>query len=297
VQLSARGAGAIGVFTATLLTLATPCSAAQCGAPAFIASFPPDGATTVPLNGTLSAVYATTANYTDETITLTSGGSTQTLEGSFDPTEHRLSALAPQLTPNTCYTLTWPGLASLTSTDRGKGADVHFTTSASLDSESPEFAGIRDVQWDLKYLDDACTNDIEPRYRFTFSLGPASDDGGTESLALLLFQSSGRSIGDDGAELVSLGPFPRSGKDATVDLPKVDGTGTVCFSGLARDLLGRISATASDSHCVKTRSAPFFYGCQLVGGGTPSAATWIAPLAVCGLLCLRRLRLRRARVE
>lgn len=297
MQLSVRGIGAIGIFTANLLTLAAPCRAADCGKPDFQASFPPDGATTVPLNGTLSAVYATTANYVDETITLTSVGSEQTLSGSFDATEHRLSALAPQLAPNTSYTLTWPGLASLSSTDRGKGADVHFTTSASLDSESPEFAGIRDVQWDLKYIDDACTNDVEPRYRFTFSLGAATDDGGAESLALLLFQSSGRSIGDEGAELVSLGPFPRSGKDASVDLPKTDGTGSVCFSGLARDLLGRISATASDSHCVKTRSAPFFYGCQLGGVGTRSSATWIAPLAACGLLCLRRLRLRRARID
>jgi len=292
-----RSFGACGVVTAALLTLVAPCHAAQCGAADFAASFPPDGARAVPLNGTLSAVYTATADYEDETVSLSNPDATQTLAASFDPTEHRLSVLAPQLTSNTSYTLSWPALRSLGSATRGKGAEVHFTTGASLDSESPDFAGIRDVQWDLKYVDDACTNDFEPRYRFTFSLGPAADDGGAESLALLLFQSSGRSIGDEGAELVSLGSFPQNGKDASVDLSKADGTGSVCFSALARDLLGRISATASDQHCVKTRSAPFFYGCRMGGGGTPSSAAWIAPLAACGLLCMRRMRLRRARVE
>ena len=272
------------------LTQVGAARAAVCGSSDLIATFPAHGSTAVPVNANLSAVYATTAEHLAETVDLEQNGEREPFAASFDAAEHRLSVDAPPppLLSNTAYVVHWPGLRGSASGVPGRGKDMTFSTSSAVDEEPPEFEGVTRLDWELVHPRDACTDEREPRYRFTFHLGSASDDGGRENLALLLFQSVGPLLDTDTPRVISLGALPPDGV-AKLDLPEDEGRGDVCFSVLTRDLLGRISATASDEHCVKTAAAPFFYGCRL---GAPGVAHHGAALAIAAfsitLLCRRK---------
>ncbi|HWA78480.1 MAG TPA: Ig-like domain-containing protein [Polyangiaceae bacterium] len=258
-------------LAALLLCLAGLCGAPRlafadpCGRPDLRATFPADGASNVPVNATLSAVYAETADYLDEPVELSSAGVATPVSAEFDASERRLSIASPALAPNTSYTLVWPALRGLSSAGHGLGRTITFATGAGSDVEAPEFAGIRKVSWDLEQVRDDCTDDLESRFRFDFELGGATDDGGRDSLALLLFQTRGPGTREEGPRVVAQTGLAQSER-ARVQLTVGEATGRVCFAAVVRDLLGRISTTGSDEHCVRTTAPPFFYGCAMRAG-------------------------------
>jgi hypothetical protein len=243
------------------------------------ATFPADGASNVPVNAVLSAVYAETADYLDEPVELTSAGVTSPVSVQFDESERRLLIANPGLTPNTSYTLVWPALRGLSSAGHGLGRTITFSTGTDSDSAAPDFEGIRKVSWDLEHVRDDCTDDFE--------LGAASDDGGRDSLALLLFQTRGPGTREDGPRVVTQTELVKSDRPR-VELTVGEATGRVCFAAVARDLLGRISATGSDEHCVRTTAPPFFYGCAMRAGTANFVS--VGSLALAFALIARRRR-------
>jgi hypothetical protein len=243
-----------------LFAAANAARAQSCGSPDLRSAFPPDGAAFVPIDAGVSAVYAETADYLGEPVTITDAAGTRTLDVTFDPGERRLIAQDPGLAASSSYTIAWPSLRGLTTAAHGSGATVTFTTGTEVDSLAPTFAGIKSLHGDLAHLEDECTEEPEPRMTFDFTLGAADDDGGRESLALLVFQTQGSQLSDGTPKLVMLRGWPEDSK-ARVELPVDGATGHVCFAAAARDLVDRISATASVEHCVELAEPPFFYGC------------------------------------
>ncbi|MGC4091393.1 MAG: Ig-like domain-containing protein [Polyangiaceae bacterium] len=243
-----------------LLLWALPGRADSCARPDLEAAFPGDGAASVPLNATLSAVYAENADYLGEPVTLTSNGQAREVSVRFDSSERRLSVEAAELAPNTTYTLAWPALRGITTAGHGRGLSLTFTTSAALDSEPPEFSGLRELDWDLVHPRDDCTDDLEPRLRFRLGVAAADDDGGRESLQALVFQTAGPAIRAEAPRFVA-GPTWPASSTLELDLPVADANGHVCFAVMARDLVGNVSATGSETRCVKTTAPPIFYGC------------------------------------
>ena len=81
------GAGGAAVVVAPARAHAAPC-----GVPDLVDMVPPDGATAVPLNATLSAHYMASADYLGEDVVLVHpDGREQVLDARFDPTEVLLS--------------------------------------------------------------------------------------------------------------------------------------------------------------------------------------------------------------
>lgn len=281
------------VLTAFLALLAAASSARaqSCGSPDLRSAFPPEGAAGVPLNAAVSAVYAETADYLGEPVTITDEAGTRTLDVTFDPGERRLIAREPGLAASSSYTIEWPALRGLSTAGHGLGATVTFTTGSELDGLAPTFAGITSLRGDLDHIDDECTDEPEPRMTFDFGLGAADDDGGRESLALMVFQTQGSQLTDGAPKLVALRGWPEDSK-AHIELPVDGATGHVCFAAAARDLLDRISATASAEHCVELAEPPFFYGCSVSparGTALRGAEGWFA-LGVFLWLSKRRRR-------
>jgi hypothetical protein len=271
-----------------LLATSLTARAQSCGSPDLQSAFPPDGAQGVPFDATVSAVYAETADYLGEPVTLTDELGTRTLDVTFDPSERRLLARDAGLAPNSTYTIDWPALRGLTSAGHGIGATVTFLTSDAVDTQSPIFAGITDLFGDIAHLRDECTDALEPRMTFDFTLGAADDDGGRESLSLLVFQTQGPALSDGAPKLVTLDAWPDDSK-ARVELPVEGATGHVCFAAVARDLVERTSATGSSEHCVDLAEPPFFYGCTLAPGRR-GAEGYLAPCVFLWILSRRRRR-------
>ncbi|MFZ5894065.1 MAG: Ig-like domain-containing protein [Myxococcota bacterium] len=262
----------------------------NCARPDLAATFPIDGAANVPLNASLSASYEQGADYLDEPVTLSFSNIERSLNARFDTSESRLIVDEPGLEPNTAYTLTWPALRGLSTAGHGLGKTISFTTGASVDSAPPEFEGLEGVSWDLVHPRDECTDDLEPRLRFRLTIGAANDDGGRDSLALMLFQTQGPAVNDSAPRFLTGRALP-SGAHADVDLTVDDATGRVCFATLVRDLVGNVSATGNDTHCVKTTAPPIFYGCAFPKrppGG--SALDLLLVLGVASLFGRRRWR-------
>src|SRR5262249_27156022 len=94
------------------------------------------------------------------------------------------------LEPGKTYTAKWPGLRGETS-HRSAGLDVTFTVGDGPDHDPPKFKGLEKIEWDVGRTKDDCTGDQTDRFLFDLKPGNASDDFGTESLALLVFQSLG----------------------------------------------------------------------------------------------------------
>jgi hypothetical protein len=247
--------------------------AQTCGAPDLLSAVPPDGAAAVPIAAPLHAFYAASALYQDEPILLDlPDGTQQARVGDFDPAEGRLtlSPLDPLL-PASSYTIHWPELRGTTSGGKGLGRKVAFTTGAEPDSTPPSFAGATKVAWDWTRENDDCTDKIEDRLAFDVSLADASDDGGRDSLTLVLSQTEGPLLAT-GPRQIFLGALPPPGKPAHVSLAVESAVGRICFAALVRDLTDKISGGGDQEVCVQTTRPPFFNGCAMAppsrrGGG------------------------------
>lgn len=225
---------------------------------------PPDSALDVPPNATLSAHYATSADYLGEPVVLVlPDGEEQTLPATFDATEVRLSiAPATPLAPGGPYVVRWPALRGLNAAAPGKGGQATFSVVPTPDSASPTFDGVVAASWDLDRSSNDCTDSIEERFSFDLTLGVADDDGGRDDLTLLVFQTSGPAANDASVQVLARA-LPAAGESARVELPTGDAVGRICFAGLVRDTTGKVSNSADRQACVETTATPFFRGCEL----------------------------------
>lgn len=271
--------------------VARPALGQSCNRPDLLDTMPPDGAESVPTNARLFAKYATNAEYLDEEILLEHVGvGEQPVAGTFDDKEGILTVVPEQeLLPGHDYVIKWPRLRGLNSGNLGRGKEVSFHVGEGPDLEPPSFVGLTWIEWDVERSRDGCTDFLEDRYVFDFNLGTASDDGGRESLTLLLFQTKGPNVDPDAPEPVRISRIP-SGKTVRLKRALDDGEGRVCFAAVARDLVGQISASGSREVCTTTVAPPFFEGCAVRGRG-PSAP-WLA-LGVLGMGLFTRRRARR----
>lgn len=279
------------VIVATVVTCLTAATARaqSCGAPDLVSTVPPDGATLVPVDAPLHAFYAAAAIYQGEPILLDlPDGTEQALVGEFDQAEGRLTLTPPEpMSGLATYTLQWPELRGTTSGGKGLGKKVTFTTGASADVSPPSFAGATTLAWDWVRENDDCTDKIEDRLSFDVSLAQASDDGGRDSLTLVLSQTAGPSLAT-GPRQVLLGPLPPSGTPAHVSLALDGAVGHVCFAALVRDLTGKISGGGEHEVCVQTTQPPFFNGCSMAPLGYDERARGWLLGALAFLLIARR---------
>jgi len=120
---------------------------------------------------------------------------------------------------------------------------------------------------------------------FDIDLGEAIDDGGTDGLTLLLFQTSGPEV--NGMPM----PLPGRawpGTHTQVRLIKEDAVGEICFAAIVRDTTGQISQSGDVTACVHTTDPPFFRGCSVGdAGGRPDGLAAAMALAM-ALVCLTR---------
>lgn len=278
----------VAMATATAVAaglLAGPARAQTCGAPDLLSAVPPDGATLVPVTAPIHAFYAAAALYQNEPILLDfPDGTVQALVGELDAAEGRLTLRPPAaLAPLTTYTVHWPELRGTTSGGKGLGARVTFTTGAGPDLEPPAFTGATALAWDWIREDDDCTDQTEDRLAFEISLGQASDDGGRDSLTLVLSQTQGPLLASP-RQLV-IGALPAPGEPAKLSLGVDSAVGRVCFAALVRDLTEKISGGGDREVCVRTTRPPFFYGCTFAPSRRGSHALALG-LGVLGVLCL-----------
>ena len=209
------------------------------------------------------------------------------LEAHFDPTEVRLDVTPTEpLVAGGEYVVRWPSLRGLNAAAPGHGGEAHFTAGTADDTESPSFAGVTKVRWDVEREQNECTDELEERYVFDIVLGDVSDDGGRDGLTLLLFQTSGS--GAKGMTVpVSTRAIPPAGAMAQVKLPTRNSVGHVCFAALVRDTADFVSQSGAAEACVDTVAPPFFRGCSVAGPASGAAATF-AVLALLALLARRR---------
>jgi hypothetical protein len=259
-----------------------------CGRPDFLEAIPPDEATEVPLNATLSALYTSSAQYLDEPVTLEQvGGETLTLTATFNQNEGILTVTPPApLQSQAQYRVTWPRLRGLTVASLGQGAEVEFSTGSITDLQPPKFDGLSGISWDLKRENDVCTDSLEERFVFDLALGAIEDDGGLKSLTLVVFQTTGSGIVPGTPEPVLVTHVPELGKSVQVERSVRDTTGRVCFAAVVRDSRMSASGGANKEVCVKTAKPPFFYGCS-TGRGS-SGVGWVLFTAAIGLGLTRR---------
>jgi hypothetical protein len=272
VQLVALGAGA-----------------APCNRPDLVHAWPPDGAEGVPTDATLFAKYASTAEYLGEDVLLRHAGLERPLTASFDRVEGMLSVLPPDgLEPGGEYELEWPELRGLGTASLGRGRSVAFRVGPGPDVEAPRFGGVVGIEWDLDRERDACTDRLEERYVFELDLGEASDDGGRESLALVVFQTRGPSVRPEAPQPIAVTSLPRQGEPVRVARAVDDAVGEVCFAAVVRDLSGKVSGGGHREVCVEAERPPFFEGCALAPAGRAPGLGWTLALALGGALRRRR---------
>ena len=183
------------------------------------------------------------------------------------------------LLPLAAYTVHWPELRGTTSGGKGLGRKVAFTTGAGPDTTAPSFAGATKVVWDWVREDDDCTDKIEDRLAFDVSLGEAADDGGRDSLTLVLSQTQGPLL-TTGPRQIFIGALPPPGQPAHVSLAVGSAVGRICFAALVRDLTDKISGGGDQEACVKTTEPPFFNGCAVATQGRRGSGLWLAALAL-----------------
>ena len=279
----------VAIATTAAALLAAPARAQTCGAPDLLSTVPADGATLVPIGAPLHAFYAAAALYQDEPILLDlPDGTVQALLGEFDVAEGRLTLTPPDaLVPLTAYRVHWPELRGTTSGGKGLGAQVAFTTGTEPDIAPPLFTGATALAWDWVREDDDCTDKMEDRLAFEIALGDASDDGGRDSLTLVLSQTQGPLLAT-GPRQLYIGALPAPGEPAPVTLGVDSAVGRVCFAALVRDLSDKISGGGEQEVCVKTTRPPFFYGCTFAPSGGDGGALALGALGL--LLFLRRRR-------
>lgn len=244
----------------SLLFGAAPAEAA-CNRPDLQFAVPPDDAVVAP-NAKLHARYKSNAEYTGEDITVTdmASGAEQVLTGDWNSAETLLS-VTPKLEPGQSYSVEWPRLRGINSANLGRGKSITFAVGASLDQETPQFTGLKALEWDVDRERDDCTDNLEERYVFDFDLGAASDDGGRESLMIAVFQTQGPHIKSSAPEPISVQRLPAAGKPLRLTRTINDGEGDVCFAAVTRDLTGKVSASGAQEVCTTTVAPPFFNGC------------------------------------
>lgn len=280
---------AAGAFAAVPAARAAPC-----GKPDLVDMVPPDGAVAVPPNATLAAHYTSAADYLGEEVVLVRPDmSEQVLPAVWDATEQRLSALPPQpLDPGTIYEVRWPALRGLNAAAPGVGDNARFTTGTAFDVEQPTFTGLVGLSWDLERVNDECVDELVERFVFDINLGAAQDDGGTNGLTLMLFQTSGPTVMDM-PKPIPARAWPTDGKSAQVRLSTGDAVGDICFAGIVRDTTGQRSQSGDVEVCVRTTAPPFFRGCSVAGARGGGGGWALVSLALAALLLLlRRTRAR-----
>ncbi len=304
-MLRARGraralvTGLFAAAAATGLLASREARADSCDHPDLIETIPDDLATGVPVNASLFARYATNAQYIDETVTLeqTKGagddagvvaGSIVPVTVTFDQAEGLLQAapMAP-LMPDTTYVVQWPSLRGLDTATLGTKASTHFTTGTTTDTAAPTFGGIKSVSWDVSRDHDPCTGRVEERYVFDLALGDAADDGGRDSLSLVVFETSGPGIDASAPQPLLVQRIPPAGQ--SVRITSTDLVGHVCFAAIVQDLTGKAS-TSGAPMCVDTVAPPFFYSCALGAGRGPWRAELLVAVGAFFLLAKRRAR-------
>lgn len=272
----------------------------SCTAPDLIETMPADKATGVPTNASLFARYQANAQYQQEPVTLdqidSAGTTTQTVPATFDETEGLLQITPPApLTPGDSYVVHWPALRGIDTATLGAGLDAHFTAGATDDVLSPTFEGIASVSWDVSRETDSCTSNIEERYVFDLGLGAASDDGGRDSLTLVVFQTSGPGVDSSAPAPVLVRRVPPEGEHVSITSTIL--VGHVCFAAIVKDLTMKVS-TSGAPVCVDTVAPPFFYSCgvspERPGAPRPDGPALCAALAL-GLTLARRTNARARR--
>jgi hypothetical protein len=252
---------------------------------------PPDGARGVPINAGLFARYAPTAEYLDEEVTLAPAGSApSSVPATFDRAEGIVRVQPSQLLPETSYEIVWPSLRGLGTASSGMGATVNFDTGSSFDTEPPVFGGLAELSWRLERQRDECTDSLEERFVFDFTLRDGSDDGGRDSLTLILFQTKGPTIEPGAPQQIAVLGMPEADASLEVARRVGDATGDICFAAVVRDLTGRISSGAERELCTHTAKPPFFHGCRLAALGVPLPKAGSVPLVSAILLVAWRRR-------
>lgn len=280
-----------------IVAIAFPARATTCAEPNLIDSFPTDGAKGVPLNAQLTAHYDATAQYLNEDVTLEEGtDGAESVPVVFDQADGLLTVTPPNdLQPNGDYTIAWPKLHGIGTASSGRGKTVHFTTGTADDDAPPSFSGLASVTWDVRREEDDCTNALEERFIFNVTPGKAADDSGTDSLVLVVYQSSGGDVAAaDGPKQVLFAPLPTEGDSVEVDRSIAAATGRVCFAAHVEDLTGKVSGGADQQVCVTTTAPPFFYGCTVAPTNRAPGQKGVPPL-VLGAVVLSLLRRRRHR--
>ena len=267
-------------LSAGVLLWSSAALAEPCNRPDLLAAMPPDDAIDVPTNVWLQAVYATRAEYLDEEILLTEvGGETRSLRGSFNAPEGLLTVTPPELSKGETYEIKWPALRGIATASKGDGATISFVVGTHEDTDAPEFSGLADIEWRWDHERDDCSDATDDRYVFEVGVGTASDDGGRESLTLIVFQTKGPSI--DIPVPVYVGELPPVRDRVPITATVGEAVGEICFSALVRDLTGKVSSGSVEDVCVTTRPPPFFEGCTVTEAGaaaespTRSRAAWL----------------------
>jgi hypothetical protein len=272
-----------------LLCAPAAARAAPCNTPELLYTLPGEGATGVPTDAALVAAYASSAEYLGEEVVLVpDGAEPRPLVATFDRAQALLSVkLREGLQPGLAYAVRWPGLRGVDTATPGLGREVRFTAGLAPDAEAPQFEGVRAVRWDLERKRNNCTESIEERLVFDVELGAAGDDGGRASLALVVFQTAGPLVTAPVPVLTRA--LPADGV-ARVTLPTSRAVGRICFAALARDLTGKVSASADRESCVMTTAPPFFRGCALAGRQPGGGGAGLALALACLVVRARRRR-------
>ena len=210
----------------------------------------------------------------------------------FDAAEGILSVTPPELLPEREYEITWPALRGIATASKGDAATFHFEVGKDADTDPPRFAGLTDIDWDWERERDECSETTDDRYLFKLGVGDTSDDGGRESLTLLVFQTKGPKI--TVPVQIHVGALPAQGERVQVTRTVGEAVGELCFSALVRDLTGQVAGGTAEEVCVSTAAPPFFDGCAVAPtagpatGRNPSRAAWLAGMLFAAAALRRR---------
>ena len=285
---------AVLTIAASALLSELDARADSCTSPDLIETMPPLGAMDVPTNAILFARYASIAQYQSEPVELEQVGvATSTVPATFDDTSGLLQIVPPNgLVAGASYVVHWPALRGLDTATLGSTFDLNFTAGSAVDVVAPTFAGIASMSWDVSRDSDSCTNSVEQRYVFSLALAPAADDGGRDSLTLLVFQTSGPALEGGTPAQALVERIPPTGQSAQVATTIGSGVGHICFTAIVRDLTLKTSPSGPPV-CVDTVAPPFFYGCGVLTGRRARGGFGVAlGVAVLGLAARARRRSR-----
>lgn len=268
-------------------------AAEPCGTPEVSASFPPDGATSVPANATLSASYGAPIDFDDEIVVLTGPLGDVPLDLFQNESENTLHALPLAPLDAGSYSLEWPALRGV-GTGRGRARSISFEVDGTSDVGPPSFEGLRGVSWDLSREDDPCTDALTDRLVFELSFGEARDDRDTALLQALVFETERPGEPAPAPLPIVVAALPADGS-LRVKRP-AEKEGRRCFAAVVRDLTGSTSDGGDREVCIETRHGPFFEGCSLAKGAR-GGGVFVPAVVLLGIWGARRRRRRAAQVD